>query len=105
MKIKYTCNAVRWFDKTNGNTYHSVRVIRHKDGAVIVGQFQYGYGDSYRDTALKLMSKNKWLPVKYRDHHKNSMSKAYMYERENNYPILWNVSDGLKRDCIANGTL
>lgn len=30
---------------------------------------------------------------------------AYSYEMENGYPINWNVTDGLKRDCIANGTL
>lgn len=108
-KYKYTCNAVKWFDKINGNTYHSVRVIRHKDGAVIVGQFQYGYGDHYRQTALEEMLRSKWLPVKYRHIHRhmdtNVQKSIYDYERENNYPILWNVSDGLKRDCIANGTL
>ena len=108
MKYKYTCNAVRWFDKINGNTYHSVRVIRHEDGAVIVGQFQYGYGDHYRQTALELMSLHKWLPSNYRGNRKvgtHLTRKFHNYERENNYPILWNVSDGLKRDCIANGTL
>lgn len=44
-KIKFVCNAVRWFDKINGNTYHSVRITRIKDGKVIADQFQYGYGN------------------------------------------------------------
>ena len=112
MKYKYTCNAVRWFDKINGNTYHSVRVIRHEDGAVIVGQFQYGYGDHYRQTALKEMLKAGWMKNTKRKGVKFPVGKVnydkesiYVFERENNYPILWNVSDGLKRDCIANGTL
>ena len=52
--IKFTVNAVRWFDKVNGNTYHSVRITRHKDGMTITAPFQYGYGDHYRQTALKL---------------------------------------------------
>ena len=30
---------------------------------------------------------------------------CFDYERENNYPILWTVSDGLKRECVANGKL
>ena len=97
-KIKFCCIAVKWFDKVNGNTYHSVRIIRNRDGKVIVGQFQYGYGDQYRYTAIFAMLDAKWIPAKYRQ-------EPYMYERENNYPIDCNVRDGLKRDCVANGTL
>lgn len=96
-QIKFVCEAVRWFDRRNGNTYCSVRVTRCRDGAVIASPYEYGYGDYYRQKALELMSREKWLPVKYRG------ENAYMYERENNYQILWNVSDGTKRDCIANG--
>jgi len=99
-KIKFTVIVKKWFDKVNGNTYHSVRCIRHKDAAVIVGPIQYGYGSAYEQTALEAMAEAKWLPVKYR----NLMDNSWMlYERENNYPILWEVSDGLKRDCVANG--
>jgi len=97
-QILFICNAVKWFDKVNGNTYHSVRITRCKDGKVIVGQFQYGYGEQYRHTAISEMVKNNWVDSKYE-------KETYMYERENNYPILWNVSNGLKRECVANGTL
>ena len=97
-KIKFTVIAKRWFDKVNSNTYHSVRCIREKDGAVIVGSMRYGYGTAYEQTALVCMAEAKWLPVKYRNR-----DNRYLYQRENNYPILWEVSDGLKRDCIANG--
>jgi len=103
-KIKFVVTAKRWFDKVNGNTYHSVRCVRNKDNALIVGPFQYGYGDQYKQTALELMASAKWLPVKYRG--KDPLNKwplCYMYERENNYPIYWDVSDGLKRDCVRNG--
>lgn len=98
MKIKHTANAVKWFDSVNGNTYHSVQITRHRDGKMLFCQFQYGYGDHYRQTALEAMADAKWLPVKYRD-----VNYCCLYERENNYPILWNVSNGLKRECIANG--
>jgi len=105
--IKFSVNAVRWFDRVNGNTYHSVRVTRTKDGFTVTTRtpYHYGSGDSYRQTALELMSDVKWLPVKYRGRNGNGSLLAYMYERENNYPILWNVSDGLKREMVANGTM
>lgn len=98
-KIEFVCNTVKWFDKLNGNSYHSVRVTRCKDGQTIVGGFTYGFGDYYRQTAIEQMIKNKWLPSKY------NKDNYYLYERENNYPILWNVANGLKKDCISNGVL
>lgn len=98
--IRFTVVAKKWFDKVNGNTYHSVRCVRCRDGAIVVGQFQYGYGEHYRQTALQAMAEAKWLPKKYR-----GTNETFHYERENNYPILWTVSYGLKRDCIANGKL
>jgi len=102
-KIKFLAHGQRWFDKVNGNTYHSVKIVRLKDDAVITCPFQYGYDDAYQETALKAMAENKWLPPKYRKRNENGMYAAFNYERENNYPIAWSVSDGLKRDCIANG--
>ena len=105
--IKFTVIAKKWFDKVNGNTYHSVRCVRHKDNAVCVGSFRYGYGDHYRQTALSVMLKAEWLPIEYVDGYGYSKDKkdVFRYEIDNNYPILWTVSDGLKRDCIANGEL
>lgn len=98
---KFTVIAKRWFDKVNGNTYHSVRCIRHKDNAICVGPFQYGYGNHYKQTALAMMAKANWFPgIKYQD-----FDAQFQYERENNYPIIWVVSDGLKRDCVTNGKL
>ena len=102
-KIKFTANACRWFDRVNGNTYHSVRIIRCRDGAVLYCPWQYGYGDQYRYTALEAMARAKWLPPKYRVVQPQGELNCRMYEMENNYPILWNVSDGRKRDMVANG--
>jgi len=98
-QILFICNAVKWFDKVNGNTYHSVRITRCKDNAVIVGQFQYGYGEQYKHTALEEMQKAGWIPEKYQK------EGAWNFERENNYPILWNLTQGLKRKCVSNGVL
>lgn len=104
-KIKFIANAVIWFDKVNGNTYHSVNITRVEDGKTIYCPFQYGYGEHYRQTALEAMSKNDWLPVRYDNNKplKDGYAPLFMYERENNYPIMWNVTDGLKRDCVKNG--
>ena len=103
-KIKYVAHAARWFDKVNGNTYHSVRITRTRDSKVIFCPFQYGYGDHYKQTALEAMAAAKWLPVRYRGRNTNGTREAMGYERENNYPIEWIVTDGLKRDCVRNGS-
>ena len=117
--IKFTVIVKKWFDKVNGNTYHSVRCVRCSDMAIVVGQFQYGYGEHYKQTALYAMAEAGWLsrPMMQKPNPKRpqvfqtiptkiySAENAWEYERENNYPILWTVSEGLKRDCIANGIL
>ncbi len=49
-------NGQRWFDKINGNTYHSVQVFIN--GKLIAEQgLTYGYGDHYRQTAFELLEK------------------------------------------------
>lgn len=46
--------AKKWFQKSYGNTYHSVRV--EKNGELVgYAPFQYGYGDHYLNTAAKLL--------------------------------------------------
>ena len=97
-QIKFIVNAVKWRDRVNGNTYHSVRVIRCRDREEIYGQLTYGYGDSYRDTAKLTMLRAGWIPKKYRDN-------LYLYERENDYPIYYSVTYGTKRECKKNGII
>jgi hypothetical protein len=96
MKYKFNAHGQRWFDKINGNTYHSVSIVNNETGEVIRCPFQYGYEDAYRQTALQAMFRHGWIPEKYKD-------ELYMFERENDYPIYWTVNDGLKRECINNG--
>ena len=45
-----------WFDKTGGNTYHSVRIWANGE---IIGQvgMTYGYEDAYKYTALEFLKK------------------------------------------------
>lgn len=46
--------ARRWFQKSYGNTYHSVKVYRNKK---LIGHepFTYGYGDQWIQTAQKFL--------------------------------------------------
>jgi hypothetical protein len=47
----------KWFDRVNGNTYHSVRA--YVDGELSFEEpYTYGYGDQYRWTALAGLIEN-----------------------------------------------
>lgn len=50
----YQIIAKEWFDKVNGNSYFSAQVFNDNK---LVGSIptQYGYGDTYRHEALKLL--------------------------------------------------
>ena len=58
MKSFYTIEVRRWFQKSNGNTYHSVEIIKHDNGSSsIIGKnnFVYGYEDQYLVTAAEML--------------------------------------------------
>jgi hypothetical protein len=56
----------RWFQKTYGNTYHSVRVYVNNE--VLTEDFTYGYEDAYRQTAYDLLKQNGYdVPDSYGD--------------------------------------
>ena len=47
----------KWFERTNGNTYHSVEV--YKNGELIERvPFTYGYGSQWEQTAVEVLLKN-----------------------------------------------
>ena len=50
--IRIDCR--RWFQKTYGNTYHSVRIY-HNGELLAHNPFQYGYGDQCLQTAFDLL--------------------------------------------------
>ena len=57
--IRYTGIAKKWFDKVNGNTYHSVRITRNKDNSVVKAK-AYGYDNQYKYTGILAMDKAGW---------------------------------------------
>jgi len=93
---KYTAVVKKWFDKVNGNTYHSVRIIRHSDEAVCVAPFQYGYGSQYEQSTFEAMESAGWIESP-------KDTPPICYNRDNGYPVIFTVSDGLKRACVSNG--
>lgn len=51
----------RWFDKKNGNTYHTSEVI--VDGMFVTKTYMtYGHGDQYIQTALEYLEQNNLVP-------------------------------------------
>ena len=51
----------RWFDKINGNTYHSTEVYNNGE---FVGRepFTYGYGDHYIQTGREILQDAELFP-------------------------------------------
>jgi hypothetical protein len=47
----------RWFQRTYGNTYHSVRIFRDGEQVAYL-PFQYGYGEQYLQTAFDWLAAN-----------------------------------------------
>jgi len=52
----------RYFQKTYGNTYHSVNVIVDGESIGYV-PFAYGYDDHYKQTAHKILQNKGFFPI------------------------------------------
>lgn len=48
---KFVVIGGKWFDKVNGNTYHTAKIIDTETGTIYYNRFQYGYGTHYLTTA------------------------------------------------------
>jgi len=94
-----TISARRWFDKINGNTYHSVDVYANGEH---IGQepFRYGYGEQYLDTAHEILQKA-GIYKKTDERLKSGMDKDYydflMDKREHRDKFVVVVSDVARR--------
>ncbi len=84
MRYNYTCEVIKYRDKTNGNTYHACRITRHRDGQELRCPLTYGYGSHYKQTAREALKRAAW---------DDCMTDN----------ILWIVNDGLKRDALELG--
>lgn len=52
----------RWFQRTYGNTYHSVRIYANGAEIAYSGR-HYGYGDQYLQTALAILKEQGLAPA------------------------------------------
>jgi len=84
----------RWFDKVNGNTYHSVRIWVNGE---VFGQLglTYGYGDQYIVTATNYLVD---CGVLHEDTRNWPLGRI---RREFGIVIYTTVADGPKRDLFA----
>lgn len=69
--------ARRWFDKKNGNTYHSVEVYDGNNKFIGKNPFEYGYGDHYLQTAHEILQKKGHYP-KTDERYESGISKDYI---------------------------
>lgn len=51
----------RWFERVNGNTYHSCTVLINGEEVGSI-DFTYGYGNQWEYTGLELLKKARKLP-------------------------------------------
>ena len=85
MKIKsITVLGRRWFEKVNGNTYHSVVILLNGEFFSKVN-FTYGYGDHYIQSALERLLLLSHIP-------KGTLS-LWQYCKKNNIKYYCDVVD------------
>jgi hypothetical protein len=92
MKTKsITIIGKRWFERVNGNTYHSVIALVNGEEVVNVG-FEYGYGSQYEWTAATELDKKGFLPGL--EHYKNGGTESlWSYCEKNKIKYSQFVSD------------
>ena len=78
----------RWFDKINGNTYHSAKVYVNGD-QMGYKPFVYGYDDSYKQTGLEILKEVYNIP--------GEVTMLWNLKKHG-INLVTSVSDVLKRD-------
>lgn len=95
-------HAKEWFDKTGGNSYHSVQVtvnLGMQDAKTIYCPLQYGYGDSYKYTAFKALQDAGIVPSQ------DGLTPPHAFYADNNIIVRNNkVENCKKRDVVAWGS-
>lgn len=81
----------KWWDKVNGNTYHTARIMVN---GVTVGktEFSYGYGDHYVQSAADWLEKNGYIK-REREH-----QALWQYCSDHNIHLEYSSAYYLKRE-------
>ena len=91
MKNTVSIHGNRWFDKSGGNTYHTVSVS--VNGTFIKKSgMTYGYGDAYQQTALKILFD---MGIFIKSDSEGCFTIAC---RDRDFKYYITVSDGRKKD-------
>jgi len=84
MTKKYLIEGFEWFDKANGNSYHSVNITNINTNKLIVSTgLNYGYGDQYEQTAYKELINLSLVKEKDRFNHELNR-KRFIYRKTEN---------------------
>jgi hypothetical protein len=86
----------RWFDRVNGNTYHTAEV--EVNGTTLgKSPMTYGYDDQYLETAKEIL-------LEHYDFPRGMTERSPMWQlRDNGVTLKKSVTDGLKRDLAKGG--
>jgi len=88
----------RWFDKANGNTYHTAEVVVN-DKVIGKSRMSYGYEEQYIQTGKEILLDHFELPKGMKE------SSPLWQLREYGVEFRYRVTDGLKRDLELGGTV
>ena len=95
--------ALEWRDRINGNSYCAVRTTLNygmPDAVTLVSQFQYGYGDYYKQLAMETLRKQ--MPELKID----DRTPIWRFCDENKIILRHNIETGcLKREVIRFGNV
>ena len=99
-KLKKGDNVVvigkRWFDRVNGNTYHTAMVLVNGQ-SLGKSPMTYGYDDQYLETAKGILLEHYDFPT-------GMTERSPMWQlRDNGVTLTKTVSDGLKRELAKGG--
>jgi hypothetical protein len=99
-KLKKGDNVVvigkRWFDRVNGNTYHTAMVLVNGQ-SLGKSPMTYGYDEQYLQTAKEILLEHYDFPTGM-----NERSPMWQL-RDNGVTLTKTVTDGLKRDLAKGG--
>jgi len=76
----YVVVGGKWFDKVNGNTYHSAKVLDVETKEIFYTRFCYGYGNAYITSARECIEA--WYKGEY---NLIDMGSFYLNKREVKY--------------------
>lgn len=90
----------RWFEKTNGNTYHTAEIL--VDGvSVAVCPFAYGYGSQYRQSAESELERLGYMPGR-KEGHGGSYESAWQYFERHGIEYTDRVEDVKRKRDLHN---